>query len=53
MEIFTTSWQAGCCKICRNEHLPSYIPQYQWKRYLDKLHRKIHDTEKGFTKRNS
>jgi hypothetical protein len=52
IQSYTTSWEVGCCRVCAHEHLPSYIPENQWKLYLDKLHRKIHDTEKRFTERD-
>lgn len=51
-QAHTVSWKIGCCLICRDTYLPSYIAINQWKQFLDKLHRKIHDTEKGLTKRN-
>jgi hypothetical protein len=47
IQAYTRSWHIGCCKICRGIHLPNYIPYEQWKQFLDKLHRKLHDTEKG------
>lgn len=53
IQAYTTSWKIGCCQICRKEHLPHHIPGEQWKLFLDKVHRKIHDTEKGLTKGNT
>jgi hypothetical protein len=50
---FTTSWDVGCCQICRKEFLPNYIPEEQWKQFLDKLHRKTYDTKKRPAKRNT
>lgn len=43
----------GGCRRCRDKLVPNYMPKEQIKLFLDLLYRKINDTEKRLTKRDT
>ncbi len=54
IKTYSQSWEYGCCMACRRKLIPDYIPNEQYKMYLDKLNeRNIFDRQEKFTEGNS